>query len=182
MSNANQLFFFKFYFNRLTFVKHVVLTTFEIFWIQFNVLRFAKKISFVSISRKFRRHFFKIFETQLSLFFSKIECAIKLNTTVLIVETSLIKSKNRLNLICCCCSRFNIFANFINYWLHLMRKHLDFDIFQRLIEIRKIVNIWRIYWNNYNDDDKFDNFTLRKIKNALTTNFIWNTILNWNLR
>ena len=182
MSNADQLFFLKFYLSRLTFVKHVALTTFEIFWIQFNVLRFAKEISLASTSRKLRRHSFEIFETQLFLFFSKIECAIKLNTTTLIVEASLVKSKNRSNLICCCCSRLNIFANFINYWSHLMRKHFDFDTSQRLIEIRKIVNIWRIYWNNYNDDDKSDNSILKKIKNILATNFIWDTILSWNLR
>ena len=158
--------------------QHAALTTLEICYIQFDILRQTYDFSATKIIFKSRRYSYRIFESQLSCIFSAIK------VTFENLQRFFASLTKRSKLICFFCLLFKIkiFANIVRFWVHIVHRHQTVFDDDRLCEVRRNAAFWQTYWNLYNFDDKRNNLIVTKLRRALRIDFSWTEIFDWQFR
>ncbi|KAK4692933.1 hypothetical protein P7C71_g4366, partial [Lecanoromycetidae sp. Uapishka_2] len=156
---------------------HAALTTLELCWIQFWILREAKGLGPAETPTRPRWHPYSTFETQLPL--SAGFTIMELDPTCLSTARSTISKPD---LRCIFCSRVKSFAGVVALWSHLYHKHSDIACESRLEEIRRTASIWQVYWDTFSDGGKYCNTTVAKLKQIEEESFDWEVVKAWRLR
>lgn len=63
-----------------------------------------------------------------------------------------------------------------------MKMHREVSPDERLAEMIRTGDLWRIYWVNYSDGGKRDNPTMAKLRQMQDPAFGWQDVLDWDLR
>ena len=127
-----------------------------------------------------RRYQYPTFESTLPCNFS----AVKLDTADLVSEVPPATKFGKPDLVCklCVSTHIKAYASLIGYWTHLVHKHQDADVDERLEEVRQTAKTWGVYWENHSDGGKRGNPTMAKIQRTQDADFAWTDVLGWGLR
>ncbi|KAL8782339.1 MAG: hypothetical protein Q9213_005460 [Squamulea squamosa] len=160
-------------------LQHAALATNEVYSIQFDVLRQARRLpTDLNPFRRPRRHQFSTFEGYLPCRFT----AVKVHPDDLEFDCPVSRRKScKPDLFCKFCKRIRAFDSLAGFWGHVVHKHDGIEIPKRLEEIRRTATEWRIY-SEQQEGGKKGQSTLKRIEQALRADFDWEIVLAWELR
>ncbi|KAB5559742.1 hypothetical protein GE09DRAFT_1220405 [Coniochaeta sp. 2T2.1] len=168
-------------------LRHAALSTFEVYLLQFHVLRMARQIPDPPSPHTPRWHLFPTFETSLPVRLPVAEgeeCPLtashlapgqQYGTPVVPVQTS------RPQLKCGLCVRTKAFVRLTPLWSHVVQQHDDLPDEERLAEVRGTARLWQLYWRS-RDNGKAEKLTLARMNEALGPRFSWEDVVAWDLR
>ena len=169
-----------FFSTRTKFEQHAIITSFETYHHQFQILREAHDFFSSQIVSRSRRYMYSRFEFELFCqFFS-----ITINRANLIFELFANDTKSKSSLICnfCIFALVKSFASIAKLWDHIVNKHQEIDNDFRLEKILHNASLWRKYWDFHSLDDKRHHIVLIKLNQTQQQYFCWKDVMKWFLR
>lgn len=143
------------------------------------MLRQAKRLPPVIELLQPRRHPYKTFEFKLPVQFVP-GSQINFHPANL-VHTATPRKIGRPDLICRFCPSIKSFASIINFWAHLVKKHISVQQEILLSEIQLAAGLWGLYWELHSDGGKQKDPTMAKIRQAKADGFSWDDVCRWDL-
>lgn len=157
--------------------KHAALTTFEVYSLQFAVLRKARGLEPAPTPDRPSVYRFPTFETELPCSFHAV--AVRPEDLTSEVPPA---AAGKPDLSCKFCQRARFYQSIVAFWSHLIHKHDEISSEDRLNEIKAAARLWRTYWDKHSDGGKNGNATAVKLQQAVQQDFSWQTALEWKLR
>ncbi|KAL8854852.1 MAG: hypothetical protein Q9221_000358 [Calogaya cf. arnoldii] len=159
-------------------LQHAVLTTFEAYSVQNDFLCMAIGEERPARLPKPRYYKYPTFETRLPTRFS----AMKVDPSELVSERKSLKKEGKPDLICSLCASLKAYKGPINLWSHLIRKHGDDDTDKLVAEVIRTAALWDEYWTYHSEGGKKSLPNHAKVQQALSDEFTWQDVLDWDIR
>ena len=116
-------------------------------------------------------------ETQLPCSFETV--TVRPEDLISDVRPSRKEGKPELN--CSFCTHDRFYQSIAAFWSHIVYKHEDISPTDRLNEVRRTAELWRVYWQSHSDGGKCGNLTAGRLAQALQSGFSWQDVEGWYL-